>query len=119
MANYRVGRLQQELLKEVSDILAHKVRDPRVSGVTITDVSVTGDFQHATIYYSTLDKLASEREKVAKGLSKASGLIRKELANRLTLYKAPEITFERDSSVDYGNRIDQLINELHQKEQDK
>ncbi len=77
--NYRVGRLSQEIQREVTDILMKRVRDPRVQGVTITGVDVTGDLQQATIYYSILSELASVGEKTQIGLEKATGLIRKEL----------------------------------------
>ena len=50
MANYRVGRVAQEILKEVNDIIRNNVRDPRVQGITITDVELTGDLQQAKIY---------------------------------------------------------------------
>lgn len=116
MANFRLGRVTQEIMREVNDILKKKVRDPRVEGVTITDVEVTGDLQQATIYYSTLSNLASERKATEQGLEKATGLIRRELGQRLTLYKTPELFFKRDESVDYGNKIDQLINQLHQED---
>ncbi len=59
MANFRTGRVAQEIQKEVNDILVKRVKDPRVSNVTITEVKVTGDLQQATIYYSIL----SEKEK--------------------------------------------------------
>ncbi|MCZ4396260.1 30S ribosome-binding factor RbfA, partial [Enterococcus faecium] len=75
MANYRDRRVGQEILKEVNAILRKKVRDPRVQDVTITDVHVTGDLQQATIYYSILSDLASEKKKAQEGLDKASGLI--------------------------------------------
>lgn len=116
MANYRAGRVKQEIQREVNEILTKRVKDPRVEDVTITDVEVTGDLQNATIYYSTLSDLASERQKVQEGLEKATGLIRKELGSRLTLYKTPELSFKRDESVDYGNRIDDLIKKLHDDE---
>ena len=77
MANYRDRRVGQEILKEVNDILRKKVRDPRVENVTITDVKVTGDLQQATIYYSILSDLASDKKKAQDGLNKASGLIRR------------------------------------------
>ncbi|VDG20576.1 30S ribosome-binding factor RbfA [Lactiplantibacillus mudanjiangensis] len=110
--HYRVGRLEQEIQKEVDDILLKRVRDPRVSGLTITGVTVTGDLQQATIYYSILSDKASDGEKTATGLEKAKGLIRSELGSRLSIYKTPELIFERDTSVQYGSRIDELINNL-------
>lgn len=114
--HYRVGRLSQEIQREVNDILTKRVRDPRVQGVTITGVEVTGDLQHATIYYSTLSNLASDAEKTQIGLDKATGLIRRELGQRLRIYVTPEIKFERDESVRYGNHIDELLSKLHQQE---
>lgn len=116
MANYRVGRVRQEILREVNDILMKEVKDPRVEGVTITDVELTGDLQQATIFYSTLSSLASERQKTQKGLDACTGKVRSELGKRLKIYKTPEIRFERDQSVDYGNRIDELLQQIHQEE---
>lgn len=115
MANHRVERVSQEIFREVNDILRLKVKDPRVVGITITDVVLTGDLQQATLYYSSLSTLASEREAEQKGLDKASGIIRKELGSRIRLYKTPEIQFKRDESVDYGNRIDELIRQMNSK----
>lgn len=116
MPNYRVGRVAQEVLREVNDILMKKVRDPRVKNVTITDVEVTGDLQQATVFYSTLDNDPEKRKDTQLGLEKATGLIRKELGSRLTIYKTPELSFRRDESVEYGNRIDNLLQEIRKEE---
>ena len=113
---FRVDRLAGEIQREVDDILLKRVRDPRVKGITITGVDVTGDLQQATIYYSLLSDLASDGEKAKAGLDKATGLIRSELGSRLNIFKTPAIKFERDKSIAYGSRIDQLINQLHQQE---
>lgn len=113
---FRVDRLAGEIQREVDDILLKRVRDPRVKGITITGVDVTGDLQQATIYYSLLSDLASDGEKAQVGLDKATGLIRSELGSRLNIFKTPAIKFERDKSIAYGSRIDQLINKLHQQE---
>lgn len=113
---FRVDRLAGEIQREVDDILLKRVRDPRVKGITVTGVDVTGDLQQATIYYSLLSDLASDGEKAQAGLDKATGLIRSELGSRLNIFKTPAIKFERDKSIAYGSRIDQLINQLHQQE---
>ncbi|WP_313469731.1 30S ribosome-binding factor RbfA [Carnobacterium sp.] len=113
MANFRTGRVAQEIQKEVNDILIKRVRDPRVADVTITEVKVTGDLQQATIYYSILSEKEKDLENVQMGLEKATGLIRRELGQRLTLYKTPELKFERDESVLYGSRIDELLRDLN------
>jgi len=118
MPNYRVGRVSQEIQKEVTYILRKRVRDPRVEGVTVTGVDVTGDLQQATIYYSTLSEDKDSIKETQTGLEKATGLIRKELGSRLSLYKTPELTFARDESVAYGSKIDQLLNQIKE-EQDE
>jgi len=112
--NFRVGRLEQEIQREVNDLLLKRIRDPRVEGVTVTGVEVTGDLQQAKIYYSVLSELASVNQKAAAGLEAATGLIRKELGARLAIYKTPELKFVKDESVLYGNKIDDLIRQLHQ-----
>ena len=112
--NFRVGRLEQEIQREVNDLLLKRVRDPRVEGVTVTGVEVTGDLQQAKIFYSVLSELASVNKKAADGLDAATGLIRKELGSRLRIYKTPELKFVKDESVQYGDKIDDLIRQLHQ-----
>ena len=111
--HFRVGRLSQEIQREVNDILLKRVRDPRVKDVTITGVEVSGDLQHATIYYSILSDKASDEKKVQTGLDKATSLIRGKLGHRLSIYVTPEIKFERDKSVQYGDHINELLRKLH------
>lgn len=114
--NHRIGRVEQEIQREINDILLKRVRDPRVQDVTVTDVSITGDLQDATVYFSILSDKASDAEKAKTGLDKATGLMRRELAQRLTIFKVPSLKFEQDKSVRYGNRIDELLRELHKQE---
>lgn len=116
MPNYRIGRVSQEIQREINDVLAKRVRDPRVQNITITDVEVTGDLQQATVYYSTLQEDEKTVTDTQEGLVKATGLIRKELGSRLSLYKTPELSFARDESISYGNRIDELLNQIKEDE---
>ncbi|WP_027108497.1 30S ribosome-binding factor RbfA [Lacticigenium naphthae] len=116
MPKFRAGRVAQEIQKEVNDILQKKIRDPRVEGITITDVEVTGDLQQAKIFYSTLAKTEEDQETTQAGLEKAKGLIRKEVGSRLSLYKTPELFFERDQSIAYGSHIDELLKKLNETE---
>lgn len=116
MPNYRVGRVSQEIQREVNDILTKRVRDPRVQDITVTDVEVTGDLQQATVYYSTLKEDDKTITDTQEGLVKATGLIRKELGNRLSLHKTPELSFARDESISYGSRIDELLNQINNDE---
>lgn len=112
--NFRVGRLEQEIQREVNDLLLKRIRDPRIEGVTVTGVEVTGDLQQAKVFYSVLSELTSVNKKAAEGLDAATGLIRKELGSRLRIYKTPELKFVKDESIQYGNKIDDLIRQLHQ-----
>ncbi|CAK1222397.1 MULTISPECIES: 30S ribosome-binding factor RbfA [Fructobacillus] len=117
MANaQRAGRLAQEIQKDVTDLILKRVNDPRVQDVTVTSVEVSGDLQIATIYYSILSDYASDRKKAQAGLEAASGLIRRELGARLTVYKIPELHFVLDSSIQYGDHIEELIRGLHKKD---
>ncbi|GAK31248.1 ribosome-binding factor A [Weissella oryzae SG25] len=113
-SNFRVGRLEQEIQREVNDILLKRIRDPRVEGVTVTGVEVTGDLQQAKIFYSVMSELASDNQKAKAGLEAATGLIRRELGSRIRIYKTPELSFVKDDSVAYGNKIDDLIRKLQQ-----
>ncbi|MCP1144089.1 30S ribosome-binding factor RbfA [Lysinibacillus endophyticus] len=108
----RSNRIAEQMKKELGDIITRKLKDPRVGFVTVTDVDVTGDLQQATVYISSLGS-DREREDTLKALMKASGFIRTEIGQRIRLRRTPEITFEYDSSVEYGNKIDALLRSLH------
>jgi len=104
--------------KELGDIIGRKIKDPRIGFVTVTDVQVTGDLQQAKVFISVLGD-AEQKENTLKGLAKAKGFIRSEIGQRIRLRKTPEITFEFDESMDYGNRIDSLLYQLHEENQSK
>ncbi|HEM3701825.1 TPA: 30S ribosome-binding factor RbfA [Streptococcus suis] len=117
MANhFRTDRVGMEIKREVNEILQKKVRDPRVQGVTITDVQMVGDLSMAKVYYTIMSNLASDNQKAQTGLEKATGTIKRELGRKLTLYKIPDLVFEKDQSIEYGNKIDQMLRALEQKE---
>lgn len=117
MANtLRSDRVGMEIKREVNSILQKRVRDPRVRGVTITDVQMLGDLSTAKVYYTIMSDLASDNQKTQIGLEKATGIIKRELGQRLTLYKMPDLVFIKDESIAYGQKIDQMLAELDQKE---
>ncbi|KYG89549.1 30S ribosome-binding factor RbfA [Metasolibacillus sp. FSL H7-0170] len=109
----RSNRIAEQMKKELGDILGRKIKDPRVGFVTVTDVAVTGDLQQATVYITSLGN-EREREETLKALEKAAGFIRSEIGSRIRLRRTPEILFEFDSSVEYGNKIDALLRSLHE-----
>ena len=113
--SFRSDRVAVEIQREINDILRNKVRDPRVQDVNITDVQLTGDLSQATVYYSLLSNLASDNEKAATALKKATGLFKSELAKRMIIFKIPDLTFAKDESVEYGSKIDELLRGLNNK----
>ena len=114
--HFRTDRVAMELKREINEILQRKVRDPRVQGITITDVQMVGDLSLAKVYYSVISNLASDNEKAQLGLEKAKGTIKRELGHNLKMYKIPDLTFAKDESIEYGNKIDQMLRDLDKKE---
>lgn len=108
----RPNRVGEQMKKELSDIIGRKIKDPRIGFVTVTDVQVTGDLQQAKVFISVLGD-EEQRENTLKGLAKAKGFIRSEIGQRIRLRKTPEIQFEFDESIDYGNRIETIIHEIN------
>ncbi|RWR14160.1 30S ribosome-binding factor RbfA [Siminovitchia fortis] len=109
----RAHRVGEQMKKELGEIISRKIKDPRVGFVTVTDVEVTGDLQQATVYISVLGS-DQEKEDTLKGLTKATGFIRSEIGHRIRLRKTPEITFEFDESIEYGNKIEKLLKDINE-----
>lgn len=113
----RSNRVGEQMKKELTDILNRKVKDPRIGFITVTDVEVTGDLQQATVYITVLGD-EEVREGTLKALAKAKGFIRSEVGQRIRLRKTPELLFEIDESIEYGNRIDTLLREIDNRSTD-
>ncbi|WP_066288912.1 30S ribosome-binding factor RbfA [Bacillus sp. FJAT-29937] len=114
----RANKVGEQMKKELGEIIGRKIKDPRVGFVTVTDVQVTGDLQQATVFISVLGD-EEQRENTLKGLAKAKGFIRSEIGQRIRLRKTPEIFFEFDESIDYGNRIETLLHQIHDEDRSK
>ena len=104
MAGNRIGRINEEIRKELSALL-RTVKDPRVSEgmLTITRVDTTSDLRYARVYISALN--CADEKGLMKGLKSASGYLRRELGHALQLRYTPELTFVRDDSIDQGAHI--------------
>ena len=115
MASNRIGRINEELRKELSELLRN-VKDPRVQGtmISVTRVEATPDLRYAKVYVSFL-----QEEKAAdalKGLKSAGGWLRRELGHALQLRYTPELVWELDDSITYGAKMLKLINSLEVKQ---
>lgn len=113
MSNVRANRVGEQMKKELGDIISRKIKDPRVGFVTVTAVEVTNDLQQATVFITVLGD-DEKKEATLNGLAKATGFIRSEIGKRIRLRKTPEIYFEFDESIDYGNKIERLLADLNQ-----
>lgn len=103
MASNRIGRINEEIQRELSSLI-RSVKDPRVTGmVSVTAVETTPDLRYAKVYISVLDK--SDCSQVLKGLKSAAGWLRRELGHALNLRYTPELQFEQDNSIDKGAHI--------------
>ena len=112
MASNRIGRINEEIQRELSSLI-RTVKDPRVHGlVSITAVDTTPDLRYAKIFVSVLDK--SDVKEVVKGLRSAGGYLRRELGRSLQLRYTTELTFVADDSIAEGAHILELIEKLDQ-----
>ena len=107
----RLGRIEEEYKKELSQIIGYELKNPNVTGlISVTKVKVTNDLKYAKIFVSILNS-KNVKETLA-GLKKSSGFIRSELARRVNLRNTPELIFELDDSLEYGARIDSILRDI-------
>ena len=110
---YRQEKLGELIAAELSDLLRNRVKDPRVGFASITRVEVSGDLRHAKIFVSVMGT-PEEQAQSMKGLHNATGFLRHELAERITLRYMPEITFKLDTSIAEGARMLELIRQVEE-----
>ena len=117
MPTRRQQRVADRVRQEIADLLERRLEDPRLHGLTITGVEVAPDLRHVTIYVSSLLGVEGSHEALA-GLEHAKGFVRRELAGRLDLRVAPNLIFRWDASLETGERISHILDELAQKKHD-
>ena len=107
MASSRIGRINEEIMRELSTSI-RSLKDPRVQGmITITAVDTASDLRTAKVYVSVYDK--SRSKEVLKGLKSAGGFLRRQLGASLQLRYTPELVFEEDHSIEHGTRIFEIL----------
>lgn len=110
MSRKRVPRLNEQLKRELTQLLQFEVRDPRIGMVTVTAVEVTPDLYHAKVYYTLMGD-DEERRAALEGLRAAAGFLRTEIGRRMRIRRAPELHFTFDSSLDHAMHIERLLRE--------
>lgn len=111
----RTIRVAERLKKDVSMILLRRINDPRIIGVTITGADISPDLRHARIYWVS-GGTEQDKESAAAGLKSATNLVKRELGRGLNLRNVPHIRFIHDDTLDKANHIENLIEQVMEKE---
>ena len=109
--NLKGERVASAIVQELGNILLTEVNDEDLKNVTITYATVTNDLSYAKVYFTTLDD--EKRDKVVKDMNNASSYFRTELAKRIDIRHMPEIRFVYDESIEYGTKIEKIIEEIN------
>lgn len=109
--NYKQERIERILEREISNIILTEVKDDRLRFVTITKVSITSDLSIATVFFTVI---GNEEQKVStsENLLEAKGFIRSSLSKKLDIRKTPALKFKYDESIEYGDKIEQILKNL-------
>ena len=111
MVTKRLARLNEQLKREISELVLRKVRDPRVGLVTITSVEVAGDLGSARVYVCPQNPNDELNESLV-GLEAAAPFLRRELGRLLHLRRVPELRFQQDHSLDQARRIEEILSDV-------
>jgi len=108
----RLNRINEELRKEISNIISFELKNPDATGlISVTKVKVTPDLKYAKVYVSMLN--SKSNEKTLEALKKSAGYIRSGIAKKINLRITPELVFEEDDSMEYGMKIDSILKDLN------
>ncbi len=110
MTKFRQQRVGEQLQIELADLIQNEVRDPRLGFVTVTEVRLSPDLQHARVYVSIFGDSEERRESFGV-LERATGFLRSQVGRRMKLRHVPEIQFRLDETLDTSERIDALLDE--------
>ena len=106
----RPGRVGELIRMAISQVILRGLRDPRIGLATVTEVKMSADLKKATVFVSVLGS-QEDREKTLLGLNRASAHIRHEISSHLKLRATPELDFHYDRSIEYGARIEELLDQ--------
>lgn len=111
MARIRVQRLEKELLRLISNTVNYKLRDSRLSLITITAVRLTNDFSLAKIYFTRMDN--ENHEVTQQALTRSSGFIKREIAAAKLMRAIPELRFLYDEMDEQARKLDSIFDTIH------
>ena len=114
MASIKIERLNHAFQEEISMILMTEIKDEDIKFVTITGVETTSDLSYAKVYFTVLDD--TKRKSTLEALNGAASFIRGKLAERVEVRHTPELKFIYDTSIEYGNHIDEIIDNINKED---
>lgn len=117
MNQIKLKRIASLIVREVSDILMNEARDRLMHTITITGCDVSSDLSYAKVYFTCV--LDIEKSEIERELEEASGFIRRELSERIEIRHTPKLVFKFDDSVEYGNHIENIIDKIHEKDEEE
>ena len=107
----RATRVGDQILKFIAELLMHKIRDPRIKGVTLTGINLSNDLKNARIFFSVMGDESAVKQ-AFKGLESAKGFIKRQLGSNLELRCVPDIIFDHDPTLETGDRLEQLFKKI-------
>jgi len=113
----RTRRINEQMQRELAQLIQQELKDPRLGMVTVSAVEVTRDLSLARVFVSVLDKDEDQMEEVLAILDRAGGFLRHELGQRMKLRNIPRLRFQYDKSITEGNRLSSLIDEAVARDQ--
>lgn len=111
MSKIKIERIASQIHRELSNIIYEEINNEIIKTTTITDVKVTNDLSMCKVYYTFLGDY--DKQEVQENLCQASSFMRMELAKRIEIRNIPEIRFVYDESTEYGEHIEQILEEIH------
>ena len=108
----KIERIENNLVKEISYILATEIKDNDIKFVTITGVKVTNDYSFAKVYFTVLDD--NKKQTTIQSLKNAADYVRRELADRVIMRQIPKLIFVYDESIEYGQKIEDILEKLNE-----
>ena len=108
--NIRIKRLNHAFMEEISMILMEEVKNEELKFVTITDCDITNDLSYAKVYFTVLD--SERKDTVLRELNNSSSFIRGKRSERIEIRHTPELKFIYDESIEYGERMDKILDNL-------
>ena len=107
----RMYKIDEQLKEEISKIISLELKNPHVTGmISVTHVKTTPDLRYAQVFVSMIGE--KDRKENMRILKQSSGYIRSEIAHRINLRLTPELVFRFDDSIEYGERIDNILNKI-------